>query len=104
MMAQALCARGEGSVKAAALSAKATTPAVISQGSGRAQATTQSEIQWLGLETELACRLSGHGGRGSQRRQNWTQAGLRWELRARLGGGECEVACWPTPSPVYISM
>ena len=51
MMAQALCARGEGSVKAAALSAEATTQAVISQGSGRAQATTQSEVQWLGIET-----------------------------------------------------
>ena len=51
MMAQGLCARGEGSVKAAALSAEATTPVVISQGSGRAQATAQSEVQWLGLET-----------------------------------------------------
>ena len=41
---QGLCARGEGSVKAAALSAETTTPAVISQGSGRAQATAQSEV------------------------------------------------------------
>ena len=45
------CARGEGSVKAAALSAEATTPVVISQGSGRAQSTAQLEVQWLGLET-----------------------------------------------------
>ena len=50
-MAQALCPCGEGSVKAAARSAEATTQAVISQGSGRAQATAQSEVQWLGLET-----------------------------------------------------
>ena len=42
-MAQALCTRGEGSIKAAALSAEATTQAVISHGSGRAQATAQSE-------------------------------------------------------------
>ena len=48
---QGSCGRGEGSVKAAAPSAETTTPAVISQGSGRAQATTQSEVQWLGLET-----------------------------------------------------
>ena len=48
---QGLCVRGEGSVKAAVLSAEATTPAVISQGSGRAQATAQSQVQWLGLET-----------------------------------------------------
>ena len=47
-MAQALCARGEGSVKAAALSAEATTQVVISQGSGRAQATAQSEVRLLG--------------------------------------------------------
>ena len=39
------CARGEGSVKAAALSAEATTPVVISQGSGRAQATAQSGLR-----------------------------------------------------------
>ena len=51
MMAQALCARGEGSVKAVALSAEATTQAVISQGSGSAQATAQSEVLWLGLKT-----------------------------------------------------
>ena len=40
-------------------------------------------------------------------RRQWelgTQAGLCWELRARLGGGEYEVACWPTPSPVFISV
>ena len=42
------CARGEGSVKAAALSAEATTLVVINQGSGRAQATAQSEVHWLG--------------------------------------------------------
>ena len=47
MNRQGSCARGGCSVKAAALSAEATTPAVISQGSGRAQ----SEVQWLGLET-----------------------------------------------------
>ena len=41
MNGQGSCARGEGSVKAATLSAEATTPAVISQGSGRAQATAQ---------------------------------------------------------------
>ena len=37
--------------RSAALSAEVTTPAVISQGSGRAQAMAQSEVQWLGLET-----------------------------------------------------
>ena len=39
---------------------------------------------------------TGHGGSGSSN-------GLRWKLRARLGGGECEMACRPTPSPVFIS-
>ena len=33
------------------MEAETTTPAVISQGSGRSQATAQSEVQWLGLET-----------------------------------------------------
>ena len=75
---QASCARGEGSVKAAALSTEATTPAVISQGLGRAQATAQSEVQWL---------------------QSWTQAGLRWELRARLGGKNVKWHAKPTPPP-----
>ena len=37
----------------------------------------------------------------------------RWELkqgfagtglRARLGGGVYEMACWPTPSPIFISV
>ena len=79
MMAQALCARGEGSVKAAALSAEATTPAVISQGSGRAQATAQSEIQWLGLEAELGCRLSGHGGRTGLKQGFAGSSGHGWE-------------------------
>ena len=51
MNGQGSCVRGEGSVKAVTLSTEATTPAVISQGSGRAQATAQSEVQWLGLET-----------------------------------------------------
>ena len=37
--------------RSAALLAEATTLAVISQGSGRAQATAQSEVQRLGLET-----------------------------------------------------
>ena len=36
---QGLCAHGEGSVKAAALSAEATTPALISQGSGYGSVT-----------------------------------------------------------------
>ena len=31
-----------------------------------------------------------------------TVGGGRTGLRARLGGGECEVAFWKTPSPVYI--
>ena len=48
---QGSCARGEGSVKAAALAAEATAPAGNSQGSVMAQATAQSEVQWLGLET-----------------------------------------------------
>ena len=65
MMAQALCARGEGSVKAAALSAEATTPTVISQGSGRAQATAQSEVQWPQSWTQAGfAGSSGHGWEG----------------------------------------
>ena len=78
--------------RSAALSAEATTPAVISQGSGRAQATAQSEVQWLGLETLnwgagslVTVAEEASGGRAGLR------ARLRWELRARLGGGECEV-------------
>ena len=27
--------------------------------------------------------------------------GLRWKLGARLGGGEYEMACWPTPLPYF---
>ena len=48
---------------------------------------------------ELGCRHSGHGGNGSRAAQGTAaavtlglRARLRWELRARLGGGECEVA------------
>ena len=52
MNGQGLCARGEGSVKAAAPSAETTTPAVISQGSGRAQE---------GLKLRLSQRYSGWG-------------------------------------------
>ena len=26
------------------------------------------------------------------------------EAQGTLGGGEYEVACWPTPSPVFISV
>ena len=52
------CARGEGSVKAAALSAEATTPVVISQGSDRGTAAGARN-------PDLGCRHSGHGGRGS---------------------------------------
>ena len=29
-------------------------------------------------------------------------ARLHWELQGMLGGGEFEVACWPTPSPIFI--
>ena len=63
-----------------ALPAEATAPAVISQGSGRDQATAQSEVQWLGLEySELGCRHSGHsvitGG-----------AGLHWVVAQAIGG------------------
>ena len=92
------------------LLAEATTLAVISQGSGKAQATAQSEIQWLGLETELGCRLSGHGFAGSWATQGTAAAeldsgrGCTGSFRAWLGGGEYEVACWPTPSPVFISV
>ena len=49
--------------------------------------------------SELGCRHSGHGGNGSRAAQGpavavtlGLKARLRWELRARLGGGECEVA------------
>ena len=52
------CARGEGSVKAAALSVEATTPVVISQGSDRGTAAGARN-------SELGCRRSGHGGNGS---------------------------------------
>ena len=45
------CARGEGSVKAAALSAEVTTPVVISQGSGYGSVRAQTEVRLLGLET-----------------------------------------------------
>ena len=92
MMAQALCARGEGSVKAAALSAEVTTQAVISQGSGRAQATAQSEVQWLGLETLnwgagtlVTAAMKAGKAKGRQQRQ---YAAAELGLRARLGGAK----------------
>ena len=54
--------------------------------------------------SELGCRHSGHGGNGSRAAQGTAaavtlglRARLRWELRARLGGGECEVAFWIPP-------
>ena len=80
-----------------ALPAEATASAVISQGSGRAQATAQSEVQWLGLEySELGCRHSGHSGTGSRRRQRKVAQGF-------AGGKECEVTFWtPPPPPRFI--
>ena len=64
-------------------------------------------MQWLG------CRDGGTGQPRARRRRQWDAGhgwegagnsnGLRWKLRARLGGGECEMACRPTPSPVFIS-
>ena len=65
--------------RSAALLAEATTLAVISQGSGRAQATAQSEVQWLGLETlnwgagTLVTASLGAGQLRERRRQSWTR-------------------------------
>ena len=60
-----------------------------------------------GTATVKACTGgAGHGcGRGRWLRASlWGQgtAATGLELRARLGGGECKVAFWLTPSPAYI--
>ena len=49
---------------------------------------------------------SGDGGSESLYWWRWElkQGFARTGLRARLGGGEYEMACWPTPSPVFISV
>ena len=67
-----------------------------------AQATTQSEV---------GCRLFGHGFAGQELAAQSTAAaeldsgrGCTGSFRARLGGGEYEMACWPTPSLHYISL
>ena len=50
------------------------------------------------------------GGDGCRRTQGMAAAGAGISSRASLeaqgtlGGGEYEVACWPTPSPVFISV
>ena len=90
---QGLCARGEGSVKAAALSTEATTPAVISQGSGRAQATAQSEVQWLGLETlnwgagTLVTASLGAGQLRERWQQSWTRGATALGASGTAGRG-----------------
>ena len=43
---------------------------------------------------------AGNSSRASLEAQGTAAAGL--ELRARLGGGECKVTFWLTPSPAYI--
>ena len=87
----------------AALSAKATTPAVISQGSGRAQTTAQSEVLWLGLETlnwgagSLVTASLGVGQLRERRRQSWTQGAAA--LGASGHGWEGENMKWHVGQP-----
>ena len=88
MMAQASRARGEGSVTARLLQ---SAPAVISQGSGRARAETGMQRPWSRRQRKL-------------RTQGTAAVTDGGSFRAQLGGGEYEMACWPTPSPAFISV
>ena len=68
--------------------------------------TRARELRWLRLES------SGEGGSyqsaaveaGLKQGSAGTRlrARLRWELQGTLGGGECKVTFWLTPSPAYI--
>ena len=79
--------------RSAALLAEATTLAVISQGSGRAQATAQSEVQWLGLETlnwgagTLVTVSLGAGQLRERRRRSWTQGTASLGAQGTKGRG-----------------
>ena len=94
--------------RSAALLAEATTLAVISQGSGRAQATAQSEVQWLGLETlnwgagTLVTASLGAGQLRERRRQSWTRGTAA--LGASGHGWEGENMKWHVgqPPPLFI--
>ena len=94
--------------RSAALLAEATTLAVISQGSGRAQATAQSEVQWLGLETlnwgagTLVMASLGAGQLRERRRQSWTRGAAA--LGASGHGWEGENMKWHVgqPPPLFI--
>ena len=55
---------------------------------GAGQPRARSRRQWG----------AGHGWEGAG-----NSNGLRWKLRERLGGGECEMAFRPTPSLIFIS-
>ena len=89
------------------MSAEATTLAVISQGSG--YGSVRGTVVGAS-NSELGCRHSGHGFTRSWATQGTAVAkldsrrGCTESFRARLGGGEYEVACWPTPSPVSINL
>ena len=69
----------------------------------------------VAVGTAQSCSI-GNGGSGSdggdgyRKTQGMAAAeldsgrGCTGSFRARLGRGEYEVACWPTPSPVYINL
>ena len=68
--------------------------------------TRARELRWLRLES------SGEGGSyqsaaveaGLKQGSAGTglRARLRWEFQGTLGGGECKVTFWLTPTPAYI--
>ena len=67
-------------------------------GSDDAVAGMQGRRRWA-TQSSKAAAVGAPGHEGDSGSSN----GLRWKLRARLGGGECEMACRTTPSPVFIS-
>ena len=95
MMAQA------GAVRARARVVEARSE--LNQGSdrGTVAGARNSELgcrQWYLHGQSAAAELD--SSRASLGARGTAAAGLG--LRARLGGGKCEVAFWQTPSPVYI--
>ena len=68
--------------------------------------TRARELRWLRLESsgESGSYQSAAVEAGLKQGSAGTglRARLRWELQGTLGGGECKVTFWLTPSPAYI--